>query len=375
MSEDDAVIHFWEKIIDQALHNKASDIHIEPEQGISHIRLRVDGRLSHLMSSPSQWHERIASRIKILSRLDISEKRLPQDGQMVVSGTNQSQKIDCRISTLPTLHGEKIVVRLLNKIEGELDIECLGLHHTQLAQLKTALNSPQGLILVTGPTGSGKTQTLYSCLKYLLDGSRNITSIEDPIEIQLKGIQQVQVNEKSGLRFDVALRAIMRQDPDVIMVGEIRDAETAKIAFQAAETGHLVLSTLHANDAPSALSRLKQLHVDSNHLANNLLCVTAQRLIRLICHYCGGESQTQKESSASPTNCLHCHNSGFKGRTGVHQLMPLSKPLRRLIETQACLSSIKEQCRLEGIANLKESAQFLLERGITTIREIERQIA
>lgn len=375
MSDDDAIIHFWEKIIDQALHNKASDIHIEPEQGISHVRLRVDGQLSHLMSSPSQWHERITSRIKILARLDISEKRLPQDGQMVVSATHQSKKIDCRISTLPTLHGEKIVVRLLNKSESDLDIECIGLLHTQLAQLKAALHRPQGFILITGPTGSGKTQTLYSCLKYLLDGSRNITSIEDPIEIQLKGIQQVQVNEKSGLKFDLALRAIMRQDPDVIMVGEIRDSETAKIAFQAAETGHLVLSTLHANDAPSALSRLKQLDIDSNHMANNLLCVTAQRLIRLICHYCGGQAQTQRESITGSSNCPHCHNSGLKGRTAVHQVMPLSAPLRMLIENQASISSIKEQCHLEGIANLKESALALLERGITTTHEIERQIA
>jgi type II secretory ATPase GspE/PulE/Tfp pilus assembly ATPase PilB-like protein len=375
MSEDDAVIHFWEKIIDQALHKKASDIHIEPEQGISHVRLRVDGHLSHLMSSPSQWHERIASRIKILARLDISEKRLPQDGQMLVSATNQSQSIDCRISTLPTLHGEKIVVRLLNKNEGDLNIESIGLQHTQLEQLKAALNSPQGFILVTGPTGSGKTQTLYSCLKYLLDGSRNITSIEDPIEIQLKGIQQVQVNEKSGLRFDVALRAIMRQDPDVIMVGEIRDPETAKIAFQAAETGHLVLSTLHANDAPSALSRLKQLDIDSHHMANNLLCVTAQRLIRLICHYCGAQARSKSESITNVSDCPHCHKSGFKGRTAVHQVMPISTPLRVLIEKQSSLSSIKEQCHLEGIANLKESAQVLLERGITTSNEIERQIA
>ncbi len=375
MSEDDAVIHFWEKIIDQALHNKASDIHIEPEQGISHVRLRVDGHLSHLTSSPSPWHERIASRIKILARLDISEKRLPQDGQMVVSATNQSQRIDCRISTLPTLHGEKIVVRLLNKTEDDLDVECIGLQQTQLVQLKEALNKPQGFILVTGPTGSGKTQTLYSCLKYLLDGSRNIISIEDPIEIQLKGIQQVQLNEKSGLRFDVALRAIMRQDPDVIMVGEIRDSETAKIAFQAAETGHLVLSTLHANDAPSALSRLKQLQIDSHHMANNLLCITAQRLIRLICHYCGGQSQTLRGSTTEPFECSHCHNSGFKGRTAVHQVMPLSTELRVLIENQASLSSIKKQCHLEGIANLKESAQVLLERGITTTHEIERQIA
>lgn len=364
MSEDDAVIHFWQNIIDQALLKKASDIHIEPESGHSHIRLRVDGHLSHLATSPAQWHERIASRIKILARLDISEKRLPQDGQMLVH-SHQNHTIDCRVSTLPTLHGEKIVCRLLNRDDESLCLDRLGLQDHQLKQLENALNQPQGFILVTGPTGSGKTQTLYSCLKYLLDGSKNISSIEDPIEIQLKGINQVQVSEKTGLRFDVALRALMRQDPDVIMLGEIRDSETAKIAFQAAQTGHLVLATLHANDAPSALWRLKHLGVSHNDLSNDLLCITAQRLVRLICHQCGGKNKP----------CDVCQDTGFKGRTAVHQVMPMTSSIRSLVDHNASLLDIQMQCKKENILSLKESAQLLLEKSITTLHEIQSQIA
>lgn len=364
MSEDDAVIHFWQNIIDQALLKKASDIHIEPESGISHIRLRVDGYLTHLVSSPAQWHERISSRIKILARLDISEKRLPQDGQMIVN-SHKNETVDCRVSTLPTLHGEKIVCRLLHREEENLRLDRLGLQDDQLIQLESALNQSQGFILVTGPTGSGKTQTLYTCLKYLLDGSKNISSIEDPIEIQLKGINQVQVSEKSGLRFDVALRALMRQDPDVIMLGEIRDSETAKIAFQAAQTGHLVLATLHANDAPSALWRLKQLDIASSDLSNDLLCITAQRLVRLICHQCGGTSKP----------CIQCGGTGFKGRTAVHQIMTITQSIRSLIDLDASLSEINKQCKEENMHSLKESAQLLLNRGITTPQEIQRHIS
>lgn len=364
MSEDDAVIHFWQNIIDQALLKKASDIHVEPENGISHIRLRVDGHLSHFASSPAQWHDRISSRIKILARLDISEKRLPQDGQMVVN-SNKKQPIDCRVSTLPTLHGEKIVCRLLNREDDNLRIDRLGFQEVQLKRIEFALNQSQGFILVTGPTGSGKTQTLYSCLKYLLDGSKNISSIEDPIEIQLKGINQVQVSEKTGLRFEIALRALMRQDPDVIMLGEIRDSETAKIAFQAAQTGHLVLATLHANDAPSAIWRLKQLGISSSDLSNDLLCITAQRLVRLICHHCGGNGQP----------CIKCENSGFKGRAAVHQIMSMTQSIKTLVDANASLLDINKQCIAEKMPSLKESAQLLLERGITTQQEIQRQIS
>jgi len=375
IEDDDVIIHFWQDIIDQALLAKASDIHIEPENGVSHVRLRVDGCLSHLRTSPAHWHERLSSRVKILSRLDISEKRLPQDGQMLLSSSNGSQganlnNIDCRVSTLPTLHGEKIVLRVLSKQEGDLDIHKIGLEQTQKHNLLHCLELAQGMILVTGPTGSGKTQTLYSCLKYLMDGSRNITSIEDPVEIQLHGINQVPINEKAGLRFDVALRALMRQDPDVIMVGEIRDAVTAKIALQAAETGHLVLATLHANDAPSAIFRLKQLGCPHSDIANNVSCITAQRLVRVFCKACSGD-QIQNRSES----CSTCNGTGFYGRTAVHQVMRLSNQLRQLIESEAPLSAIQTQCHTEKISTLKQSAQTLIAAGLSSENEIRRHIA
>jgi type II secretory ATPase GspE/PulE/Tfp pilus assembly ATPase PilB-like protein len=374
IEEEDVIIHFWQDIVDQALLAKASDIHIEPENGVSHVRLRVDGRLSHLRTSPAHWHERLSSRVKILARLDISEKRLPQDGQMLLSSSKGSKSaqfnnIDCRVSTLPTLHGEKIVLRVLSKQEDDLDINKIGLDETQRQNLLQCLGQAQGMILVTGPTGSGKTQTLYSCLKYLMDGSRNITSIEDPVEIQLQGINQVPINEKAGLRFDVALRALMRQDPDVIMVGEIRDAVTAKIALQAAETGHLVLATLHANDAPSAIFRLKQLGCLHSDIANNVSCITAQRLIRIFCTACAG-NQTKNQTEL----CAVCNSTGYHGRRAVHQVMRLSDQLRQLIENEAPLSVIQTQCRLEKIPTLKESAQTLVAAGLSSEDEIGRHI-
>jgi len=375
IEEDDVIIHFWQDIVDQALLAKASDIHIEPENGVSHVRLRVDGCLSHLRSSPAHWHDRLSSRVKILARLDISEKRLPQDGQMLLSGSQRSKSanfnnIDCRVSTLPTLHGEKIVLRVLSKQEDDLDINKIGLDQTQRQNLLHCLEQAQGMILVTGPTGSGKTQTLYSCLKYLMDGSRNITSIEDPVEIQLQGINQVPINEKAGLRFDVAFRALMRQDPDVIMVGEIRDAVTAKIALQAAETGHLVLATLHANDAPSAIFRLKQLGCLHSDIANNVSCITAQRLVRIFCTACAG-NQTNNQTEL----CTVCNSTGFHGRAAVHQVMRLSDQLRQLIENESPLSAIQAQCNIEKIPTLKESAQTLIAAGMSSENEIRRQIA
>jgi type II secretory ATPase GspE/PulE/Tfp pilus assembly ATPase PilB-like protein len=371
IEEEDVIIHFWQDIVDQALLAKASDIHIEPENGVSHVRLRVDGCLSHLRSSPAHWHERLSSRVKILARMDISEKRLPQDGQMLLNSSQSSNfnNIDCRVSTLPTMHGEKIVLRILSKQGDDLDIHKIGLDQTQLKDLMLCLDQAQGMILVTGPTGSGKTQTLYSCLKYLMDGSRNITSIEDPVEIQLQGVNQVPINEKAGLRFDVALRALMRQDPDVIMVGEIRDAVTAKIALQAAETGHLVLATLHANDAPSAIFRLKQLGCLHSDIANNLSCITAQRLVRIFCKTCSA-NQTQSQAES----CAICKGTGFHGRTAVHQVMRLSDQLRQLIENEAPLSSIQAQCQIEKISTLKESAQTLLAAGLSSENEIRRHI-
>ncbi len=371
IEEDDVIIRFWQDIVDQALLAKASDIHIEPENGVSHVRLRVDGCLSHLRSSPAPWHDRLTSRVKILARLDISEKRLPQDGQMLLNSSQSSinKNIDCRVSTLPTLHGEKIVLRVLSKQDDDLDINKIGLDQTQKQHLLRCLEQSQGMILVTGPTGSGKTQTLYSCLKYLMDGSRNITSIEDPVEIQLQGVNQVPINEKAGLHFDIALRALMRQDPDVIMVGEIRDAVTAKIALQAAETGHLILATLHANDAPSAIFRLKQLGCLHSDIANNVSCITAQRLVRIFCKACA-RNQIENQTEL----CTTCNGTGFHGRRAVHQVMCLSHQLTQLIEGEAPLSAIQTQCQIEKISTLKESAQTLILAGLSSENEIRRHI-
>ena len=366
IEQDDVIIHFWQDIIDQAVLAKASDIHVEPENGVSHIRLRVDGRLSHLASSPAHWHDRIASRVKILARLDIAEKRLPQDGQMQVIAAHHENPVACRISTLPTIHGEKIVVRLLNQQANDLDIGKIGLTQQQLSDLLTCLNRTQGLILVTGPTGSGKTKTLYSCLKYLLDGSRNITSIEDPVEIQLKGINQVPINEKAGLRFDVALRALMRQDPDIIMVGEIRDHETAQIALQASETGHLVLATLHANDAPSTISRLQQLGCSSSQIANNVSCITAQRLVRIFCQSCNGHSSS---------TCDTCQGSGFDGRRAVHQVMPITESIQQMIEQGSPIAAIKAEAQTSGVLTLLQSGQLLVAKNMTSFEEVKRQLA
>ena len=376
MREDDEIIRFWQNIIETAVASNASDIHIEPDQGVSSIRLRVDGHLSHLSRSPALWHERIATRIKILARLDISEKRLPQDGQMLANLLVNSQQtsVNCRVSTLPTLNGEKIVVRLLNKNNGDLDLEKVGLHKHQSLTLRQALDQPQGFILVTGPTGSGKTQTLYSCLQYLAHHDYNISSIEDPVEIYLAGINQIQVNEKSGLSFNLALRALMRQDPDVIMLGEIRDLVTAQTAFQAAETGHLVLATLHANDAPSALWRLRQLGIQSDTLANNLQCITAQRLIRLSCLLCSPNDLANQPAVHARESCPNCRGSGFKNRVGVHQVMPISNEMRLLIEQDSPLSIINHQCQLERIQTMSDSAKQLIDLGLTTSSEVKKHL-
>ncbi len=370
MREDDEVIQFWQNIIETAVAANASDIHIEPDQGASSIRLRVDGHLSHLAKSPALWHERITTRIKILSRLDISEKRLPQDGQMLALTLGHT--INCRVSTLPTLNGEKVVIRLLNKNPEDLHLKKLGFQADQLLALQQALDQPQGFILVTGPTGSGKTQTLYSCLQYLAANDCNISSVEDPIEIHLKGINQVQVNEKSGLTFNLALRALMRQDPDVIMLGEIRDPITAQTAFHAAETGHLVLATLHANDAPSSLWRLRHLGIQSDTLANNLKCITAQRLIRLLCQECSPLGA--KQNVTTNMTCNHCLGSGFKHRTAVHQVLPISNGMKLLIENNEPLSVIQHQCQIEKIDTMANSAEKIIARGLTTTSEVKRNL-
>ena len=384
--QDDVIIHFWQDVVNRALQTRASDIHVEPENGVSHIRLRVDGRLKKLTSSPSNWHERIVSRIKILARLDIAEKRLPQDGQMLIGYQANTPTIDCRISTLPTLHGEKIVLRILNKSDDDLNLNMLGFTDKQLSDLKHALSCQQGFILVTGPTGSGKTHTLYSCLKQLMDGTKNLTSIEDPIEVQLKGVNQVHVNEKAGLRFDTALRALMRQDPDVIMVGEIRDLETANIAVQAAQTGHLVLSTLHTNDAPSTLVRLRNMGTATYNIAASVTLITAQRLVRCLCPHCKQKTTLPRETWLqaglpaallpvgtievyTPLGCAQCHK-GFAGRTGIFQVMPMSAALQALVLGDASTPALAAQAAREGVASLRVAGLRKVLKGITSLEEV-----
>jgi type IV pilus assembly protein PilB len=314
--DDSLIIRTWYEIAVNALHARASDIHIEAGPQDTLVRFRVDGLLNKQARYSVDLHERLITRIKILARLDIAEKRLPQDGRLCIGHDFTKPDVDCRVSIIPTLHGEKAVVRiLLNHLE-ELALEQIGLLPEQLAIFQKALSQPNGLILVTGPTGSGKTRTLYSCLQELNQIHRNLCSIEDPIEIRLPGINQVAYHPRAGLDFPVIIKALLRQDPDVIMIGEIRDGATAQLAIQAAQTGHLVLSTLHTRDARGALARLKNLGIDQEALESTLLSVSSQRLLRKICTEC-----SQKIPTPPLVNCSMCMGKGYWGRIGVHEVL------------------------------------------------------
>ena len=314
--DDSLIIRTWYEIAVNALHARASDIHIEAGPQDTLVRFRVDGLLNKQARYSVDLHERLITRIKILARLDIAEKRLPQDGRLCIGHDFTKPDVDCRVSIIPTLHGEKAVVRiLLNHLE-ELALEHIGLLPEQLAIFQKALSQPNGLILVTGPTGSGKTRTLYSCLQELNLVHRNLCSIEDPIEIRLPGINQVAYHPRAGLDFPVIIKALLRQDPDVIMIGEIRDGATAQLAIQAAQTGHLVLSTLHTRDARGALARLKNLGIDQDALESTLLSVSSQRLLRKICTEC-----SQKIPTPPQVNCSMCMGKGYWGRIGVHEVL------------------------------------------------------
>jgi len=312
LQDDSLIIRTWHEISVNALHSRATDIHIEAGAQETLVRIRVDGQLELQSRYPIELHERLITRIKILARLDIAEKRLPQDGRLCVGHDFCKPNTDCRVSILPTLYGEKAVVRILPSQIEELSLDRLGLLPEQLAILRNAIHQSSGLILITGPTGSGKTRTLYSCLKALNLIHRNICSIEDPIEIRLPGVNQVAYHPRAGLDFACIIRALLRQDPDVIMIGEIRDAATAQLAIQASQTGHLVLSTLHTRNARGALTRLKSLGIDHESIDSCLLCVSSQRLIRSLCMHC----QKEKEGSL----CNRCKGSGYFGRLGVHEV-------------------------------------------------------
>ena len=313
--DDSLIIRTWYEIAVHALESRASDIHIEAGSQGTVVRIRVDGLLQVQSQYHIELHERLITRIKILARLDIAEKRLPQDGRLLIGQDFSKPRIDCRVSIIPTLYGEKAVVRILPSRVEELGLEQLGLLPEQLEIFQTALSQTDGLILVTGPTGSGKTRTLYSCLQELNQSHRNLCSIEDPIEIRLAGVNQVAYHPRAGLDFVTIIRALLRQDPDVIMIGEIRDEATAQLAIQAAQTGHLVLSTLHTRNARGVISRLKSLGINEESLHSCLRSVSSQRLVRKICSQCIGNGNRES------THCPTCKGAGLQGRLGVHEVL------------------------------------------------------
>jgi type IV pilus assembly protein PilB len=382
--DDAPVVRFIQKVLVDAINEGASDIHFEPYEKYYRIRVRTDGSLREIAQPPLILREKIAARIKVISRLDISEKRVPQDGRMKLV-LSKNKAIDFRVSTLPTLHGEKIVMRILDPSSAMLGIDALGYDPDQKEALLEAIERPYGMILVTGPTGSGKTVSLYTCLNLLNKGETNISTAEDPAEINLPGINQVNVNEKAGLTFATALRAFLRQDPDIIMVGEIRDLETAEISIKAAQTGHLVLSTLHTNDAPTTLERMRNMGVAPFNIASSVILITAQRLARRLCK-CkepvdiphdalieAGFSEDELDGSwqpMGPKGCDLCKGSGYKGRVGIYQVMPISEEMQRIIMNNGNSMDIAAQAELEGVSDLRHSGLRKVKAGITSLSEV-----
>ena len=382
--EDAPVVRFLHKMLLDAVNARASDLHFEPYESSYRIRFRVDGELREIASPPVAIKEKLASRIKVISRIDISEKRVPQDGRMKLA-LGPGRIIDFRVSTLPTLFGEKIVIRILDRSSAQMGIEALGYEDEEKERLMKAIARPYGMILVTGPTGSGKTVSLYTCLNLLNKPGVNISTAEDPSEINLTGINQVNVNEKAGLTFASALRAFLRQDPDIIMVGEIRDLETADIAIKAAQTGHLVLSTLHTNDAPTTLTRLRNMGIAPFNIASSVILITAQRLGRRLCSQCKAPVDIPRENlleagfDASdldgswvpygPVGCASCNN-GYKGRVGIYEVMPISEEIQRIILRDGSATEIGEQARSEGVKSLRVSGLRKVKLGITSLDEV-----
>jgi general secretion pathway protein E len=382
-SQDDApVIRLINALFTQALRNAASDIHIEPYETRSVVRLRVDGTLRDLIEPARALHAALISRIKIMAQLDIAEKRLPQDGRITLRMAGRP--VDVRVSTIPTAHGERAVLRLLDKQAGRLDLPRLGMDEITLTRMDRLIREPHGIILVTGPTGSGKTTTLYAALSRLDSASLNIMTVEDPIEYDLDGISQTQVNPRIEMTFARALRTILRQDPDVIMIGEIRDLETAQIAVQASLTGHLVFATLHTNDAISAVTRLVDMGVEPFLLASSLIGVGAQRLVRRLCLECCqpwdedlGKSSSLDSFSASgilykAQGCAACNHSGYQGRTGIYELLAVDNDLRRRVHDRASEQDLREYVVSAGMRSLRDDGMRLATQGITSLEEVVR---
>jgi type IV pilus assembly protein PilB len=381
--EDAPVVRFLQKMLIDAINAHASDLHFEPYEYNYRVRFRVDGELREITQPPIAIKDKLASRIKIISRLDIAEKRVPQDGRMKLKFGNRA--IDFRVSTLPTLFGEKIVIRILDPSSARLGIEALGYEKVEKERLLAAIQRPYGMILVTGPTGSGKTVSLYTCLNLLNQPGVNISTVEDPAEINLPGVNQVNVNEKAGMNFATALRAFLRQDPDIIMVGEIRDLETADIALKAAQTGHLVMSTLHTNDAPTTLTRLLNMGVAPFNIASSVLLISAQRLARRLCESCktpvefprealkrAGFTDADLDGTWKPYKAVGCSscNNGYKGRVGIYQVMPISEDTQRLILASGSALDLAQQAEKEGVRDLRKSGLVKVRMGATTLEEV-----
>jgi type IV pilus assembly protein PilB len=384
MVDDAPVVRFLQKVLMDAINGGASDIHFEPYEKYYRIRYRIDGELREVSKPPLEIKDTLASRIKVISKLDISEKRIPQDGRMRLVLSAQ-RTIDFRVSTLPTLFGEKIVMRILDPSSAKLGIDALGYDPDQKEALLAAVNRPYGMVLVTGPTGSGKTVSLYTCLNILNKAGTNISTAEDPSEINLPGVNQVNVNDKAGLTFAAALKSFLRQDPDVIMVGEIRDLETADISIKAAQTGHMVLSTLHTNDAPATLTRMMNMGIAPFNIASAVILITAQRLARRLCN-CKAETTIDEEAMFAagfkeddldgswtayrPVGCDRCGGTGFKGRVGIYQVMPITEEIQRIILAGGNAMEIAAQAKLEGVSDLRESGLRKVKQGLTTIEEV-----
>ncbi len=385
-SADTPIVRFVNKILMDAIRQKASDIHIEPYEGKLRVRYRLDGVLHEIANPPLSLSPRITARIKILSNLDIAERRAPQDGRMKLK-LSKNHEIDFRVSTLPTQFGEKVVIRVLDSSGSDLSLQALGLEPDQFKLYEEAIHKPYGMILVTGPTGSGKTVSLYSALSTLNSPEINISSVEDPIEINLPGINQVAINERANLTFATALRAFLRQDPDIIMVGEIRDLETADIAVKASQTGHLVLSTLHTNDAPATIVRLLNMGVEPFNVASSVHLIMAQRLVRKLCTQCrkpakhseemllrAGFSATgdlSKLNIYGPDGCDEC-TGGYRGRTGVFQVMPVTEAISDMIISGASQDHIEKQAALDGVLTLRQSGLNKVRAGVTSLEEVLR---
>ena len=365
-SDDAPVIRMINALLTQSLREGASDIHIEPFEQTSVVRFRIDGALRDIVRPRKGIHASLISRIKIMSQLDIAEKRLPQDGRITLR--IGGKPVDVRVSTLPTGHGERAVLRLLDKEAGRLDLSHLGMGADMLPQFDKLINQPHGIVLVTGPTGSGKTTTLYAALSRLNASTTNIMTVEDPIEYDLNGIGQTQVNARIDMTFGKALRAILRQDPDVIMIGEIRDLETAQIAVQASLTGHLVLATLHTNDAASAVTRLLDMGIEPFLLSSSLLGVMAQRLVRKLCPYC----KKQEGGQWHAVGCDRCGHTGYQGRVGVYELLETNEKIRAQIHNQVSEAEIRDTALACGMHTMREDGERWVREGITTEAELLR---